>query len=76
MLWTPARPDSLVAARPTNRATCDPLPMANHKRKRPKHHRGGCLLCKPQKLTANVKAQRRRDHRTWVQAERSASQDA
>jgi hypothetical protein len=49
--------------------------MANHKRKRPKHRRGGCLLCKPQKLTANAKAQRRKGHRMWVQAERIASQD-
>lgn len=23
--------------------------MANHKRKRPKHQRAGCLLCKPHK---------------------------
>lgn len=23
--------------------------MAHHKRKRPKHQRAGCLLCKPQK---------------------------
>jgi len=23
--------------------------MAHHKRKRPKHQRGGCLFCKPQK---------------------------
>ncbi len=23
--------------------------MANHKRKRPKHQRAGCLMCKPQK---------------------------
>jgi transposase InsO family protein len=32
--------------------------MAHHKRKRPKHHRGGCLLCKPQKLPANAKVER------------------
>jgi len=25
----------------------------NHKRKRPKSRRAGCLLCKPQKLPAN-----------------------
>lgn len=62
--------------RPTFLGTCDPLAMANHKRKRPKHRRSGCLLCKPQKLTANVKAQRRRDNRSWVQAERIASLDA
>lgn len=30
----------------------------NHKRKRPKHRRAGCLWCKPAKLTANVKADR------------------
>lgn len=23
--------------------------MANHKRKRPKHQRAGCLMCKPHK---------------------------
>lgn len=23
--------------------------MANHKRKKPKHQRAGCLMCKPQK---------------------------
>ncbi len=27
--------------------------MANHKRRRPKSCRSGCLLCKPQKLPAN-----------------------
>lgn len=25
-------------------------PMANHKRKRPKQRRAGCLMCKPNKL--------------------------
>jgi hypothetical protein len=46
--------------------------MAHHKRKRPKHRRSGCLLCKPQKLTANVKAERRRGQRDWVQRENAA----
>jgi hypothetical protein len=43
--------------------------MANHKRKRPKHRRCGCLLCKPHKLTANAKAERRRGNRDWVRRE-------
>jgi hypothetical protein len=50
--------------------------MANHKRKRPKHRRSGCLLCKPQKLTANVKAQRREAARTWTLHERAAWSEA
>jgi len=50
--------------------------MANHKRKRPKHRRSGCLLCKPEKLTANVKAERRRDQRSWIRHERVALQDS
>lgn len=45
--------------------------MAHHKRERPKHRRNGCLLCKPQKLTANVKAQRRKATRTWASNERA-----
>ena len=47
--------------------------MAHHKRKRPKHRRSGCLLCKPHKLTANVKAQRSRGRRSWIRLERIAS---
>lgn len=35
--------------------------MAHHKRKRPKQRRAGCLLCKPHKLSAVKKADRRRD---------------
>jgi hypothetical protein len=46
--------------------------MAHHKRKRPKHRRNGCLLCKPHKLTANVKAERRRDRSRWTSHERVA----
>jgi hypothetical protein len=46
--------------------------MAHHKRKRPKHRRSGCLLCKPHKLTASVKAKRRKDHRAWAFHERAA----
>ena len=35
--------------------------MANHKRKRPKHRRAGCLLCKPHKdERASKKEQRQR----------------
>src|SRR3954453_8752335 len=46
-------------------------PVASHKRKRPKHRRAGCLLCKPSKLTPNVgmnraKARRERlEERGW-----------
>jgi hypothetical protein len=46
--------------------------MANHKRKRPKHRRAGCLLCKPSKLTANVKADRRRADRAAHEHEQRA----
>lgn len=35
------------------------------------NRRRGCLLCKPHKLTANVKAQRNRD-RSWVRHEQIA----
>ena len=37
--------------------------MANHKRRRPKQRRAGCLLCKPQKLPSLKKAERRRGRR-------------
>lgn len=40
-----------------------------HKRRRPKHRRSGCLLCKPHKLTANVKADRAKDRRRWQRHE-------
>jgi hypothetical protein len=46
--------------------------MAHHKRKRPKHRRSGCLLCKPHKLTANVKAERRKNCRKAFSHERRA----
>jgi hypothetical protein len=55
---------------------CEALPVAHHKRKRPKHRRGGCLLCKPQKLTANAKGERRRAEQMSLQQERTADQDA
>lgn len=55
---------------------CKALPVAHHKRKRPKHRRGGCLLCKPQKLTANAKEERRRSEQMSLQHERTADQDA
>lgn len=50
--------------------------MAHHKRKRPKQRRSGCLLCKPQKLTANVKAERRKTTRAWTSHERAAWSEA
>jgi len=46
--------------------------VAHHKRKRPKHRRSGCLLCKPNKLTAAVKAERRENRRHWVSHEQAA----
>lgn len=46
--------------------------MAHHKRKRPKHRRSGCLLCKPQKLPAAVKAERAKADRSWRTLERAA----
>lgn len=45
--------------------------MANHKRKRPKHRRSGCLLCKPHKLNANVTAERRAAKRAWQRFEQA-----
>jgi hypothetical protein len=51
---------------------CQAESMAHHKRNRPKHQRNGCLLCKPHKLTANVKAKRRRDRSRWTSYERAA----
>lgn len=46
--------------------------MAHHKRRRPKHRRAGCLLCKPSKLTANKKSDRARDARQWRRREEVA----
>ena len=37
----------------------------HHKRKRPKHLRAGCLLCKPSKLNAHKTADRMRARRAW-----------
>jgi hypothetical protein len=34
--------------------------MSHHKRGRPKSRRGGCLLCKPHKLTRHNKGRRKR----------------
>ena len=50
--------------------------MAHHKRRRPKHRRSGCLLCKPHKLTANVKAARRRVRQESLDYERKADEEA
>jgi hypothetical protein len=46
--------------------------MAHHKRKRPKQRRSGCLLCKPHKLSATAKAERRRDRSAALENERAA----
>jgi len=46
--------------------------MPGHKRKRPKARRSGCLLCKPHKLTAIVKAQRARDRKDALTREERA----
>lgn len=37
----------------------------HHKRKRPKHRRSGCLLCKPYKLNAIKTADRVKARRLW-----------
>lgn len=44
----------------------------NHKRHRPKHRRAGCLLCKPHKLQANVKADRAKGAREALRHEENA----
>jgi hypothetical protein len=41
----------------------------HHKRRRPKHRRAGCLLCKPHKLPANGKADRRKANAGVVASE-------
>jgi hypothetical protein len=41
----------------------------NHKRKRPKHRRAGCLLCKPSKLNTHKTADRMRARRQWRRLE-------
>lgn len=43
--------------------------MANHKRRRPKQRRAGCLLCKPSKLPALKKADRAKARRAWQRHE-------
>jgi len=49
--------------------------MANHKRKRPKNRRAGCLLCKPWKVNgfakSRVDAEQFSDHRRRFFAERA-----
>ncbi len=49
--------------------------MANHKRKRPKNRRAGCLLCKPWKVNGFGKgragAEQFADHRRRLFAERA-----
>jgi hypothetical protein len=44
----------------------------NHKRKRSKARRAGCLLCKPFKLPAVAKANRARDREVAIDLERVA----
>jgi hypothetical protein len=39
--------------------------MAHHKRKRSKHRRAGCLLCKPSKLNMHKTADRMKARRLW-----------
>jgi len=50
--------------------------MAHHKRKRPKHRRSGCLLCKPHKLATNAKGERRRSRQASLEHERAADEEA
>jgi hypothetical protein len=49
--------------------------MANPKRKRPKQRRAGCLLCKPQKLPALKKSERKRGRRDALLHEFRAMQE-
>jgi hypothetical protein len=49
--------------------------MANHKRRRPKQRRAGCLLCKPYKLSSLKKAERRRGLRGALLHELRATSD-
>lgn len=52
--------------------------MANHKRKRPKNRRAGCLLCKPWKMNGFAKdkadAESFSDHRRRHYADRELRQ--
>jgi hypothetical protein len=41
----------------------------NHKRKRPKARRAGCLLCEPSKLNATKTADRMKARRQWRRLE-------
>lgn len=47
----------------------------NHKYKRPKTSRAGCLLCKPSKIQANVGTDRRRQRVAWLHYEYRAEHD-
>ena len=47
----------------------------NHKRRRPKQGRAGCMLCKPHKHTGNVGADRRRERRRARTVEERAHSD-
>lgn len=62
---------------PPDRPTANPSlgrqsVVAHHKRRRPKQRRAGCLLCKPQKLTANKKSARAAAAKAWRRLERRA----
>jgi hypothetical protein len=52
--------------------------MANHKRKRPKNRRAGCLLCKPWKMNGFAKdkadSESFSDHRRRYYADRELRQ--
>ena len=52
--------------------------MANHKRKRPKNRRAGCLLCKPWKMNGfakdRVDSERFSDHTRRYYADRELGQ--
>jgi hypothetical protein len=43
--------------------------MANHKRKRPKHQRSGCLMCKPHKDNRRKKQPKTSDKRKMQEEE-------
>ena len=48
--------------------------MANHKRRRPKNARAGCLLCKPWKANGSKRSERQlfRDYKRMYYARREA----
>jgi len=57
---------------PRSHPTPREMPMANHKRRRPKARRAGCLWCKPQKLPANKHGDKAKARKAAFKAEATA----